>query len=369
MIQKQSNTNTINSIILFGVDLKKSLEFTDEVIYANGNIPTILYLNVDTNEVSWLDDTPIDFRSLGIIKWNHRNYLNESEIIQLKVGHSFARPQKKNVPKTKSKYPISLLKSGLQKSVRRNLTETGLRIATQIMTGYEKGVFELLRRLTIIMIEDSVLNFDYMLLIWFLAAISLGYECGQTQYNIILKITNTILETLVQDHKYHVISLKKTLSLETVIHSISKTKYRDLLWCLVLRKSFGCMPSEMVMIDKMIMTWGHRIHQNSNLLTLLEYDSLESPEITDYLDFSGQYIPLEAVDQHCSGIARVLSEQFGIDEDVVSGIIWDYRSSISKRPEIEPFNIVKKNEIYHDLWKKIAPFVELEAKKIMERFE
>lgn len=62
---------------------------------------------------------------------------------------------------------VPVLKSTLQKSVRRRRPLPAVRVAMELM---DKAMGELLRRLPIIILEDSMLHPDLPLLVWAMVA-------------------------------------------------------------------------------------------------------------------------------------------------------------------------------------------------------
>ena len=79
-------------------------------------------------------------------------------------------------PDGRCKLSPSLLKSALQKAVRRGLATSAVRIAAEL---WRRNPQELIRRLLIIPIEDSTLHPAYPLLTWMMMATAAGYTPGE----------------------------------------------------------------------------------------------------------------------------------------------------------------------------------------------
>jgi hypothetical protein len=71
------------------------------------------------------------------------------------------------VPKIETKYNVPLLKSNLQKAIRRCQTQIAINSALAII---QKVPIELLRRLPIIYIEDVCLMDSYSIPVWLMMA-------------------------------------------------------------------------------------------------------------------------------------------------------------------------------------------------------
>ncbi|CAB9520386.1 expressed unknown protein [Seminavis robusta] len=116
-----------------------------------------------------------------------------------------------------SRLSVPVLKSILQKSVRRRRPLPSVRVAMELM---DKALGEFLRRLPIIVLEDSTLHPDYPLLIWAMVAHSKGFfdidttdapdnedNATKSRWNVIralqlrlLRIVYQVASCPVQDH-------------------------------------------------------------------------------------------------------------------------------------------------------------------------
>ncbi|CAK0782015.1 hypothetical protein CVIRNUC_005529 [Coccomyxa viridis] len=92
--------------------------------------------------------------------------------------------------------PASLLKSALQKNVRRGRAEEAVRCAQRLLQS-EPG--ELLRRAIVISVEDAVLHPQLPLLVFLMAAVAKGYILGRTLASACLRIMHDLAVVPVQD--------------------------------------------------------------------------------------------------------------------------------------------------------------------------
>ena len=124
--------------------------------------------------------------------------------IQLTVSSSVSpfssqeSPQQSSTTTTQSKFPrlvqrhsrlsISHLKSCLQKSIRRRAPLPAVRVAMELA---DKSWTDLIRRLPIIILEDSTLHPDFGLLVWLMIADSKGYVPSR---ELILRVLQVVFE-------------------------------------------------------------------------------------------------------------------------------------------------------------------------------
>lgn len=87
-----------------------------------------------------------------------------------------------------SRLSISHLKSCLQKSIRRRAPLPAVRVAMELA---DKSLTDLIRRLPIIILEDSTLHPDFGLLVWLMIADSKGYVPSK---ELILRVLQVVFE-------------------------------------------------------------------------------------------------------------------------------------------------------------------------------
>lgn len=97
-----------------------------------------------------------------------------------------------------SRLPLSILKSALQKCVRRRLSQPAVRVAVALLRK-TRSPFELLRRLSIIVLEDAALHPQFPTLVWFLAASSKGYLPSFEDVRTIVAVVHEVAACRVRD--------------------------------------------------------------------------------------------------------------------------------------------------------------------------
>lgn len=202
-------------------------------------------------------------------------------------------------------YSVHILKSNLQKCVRRRDKWRG------IVTGWTllcQDPVEILRRLPVIIAEDSLIHPRlYVELVWLMAAVSKGYRLSWTDAATIMAALATTLETTERVAIYVEPSAAGPRPHDPVsVALMIRAEFggmdhdRDFLWRLSTRASMGDLP-----VDTADPMW---IEQDIDPL---------SPH---------EHILLEAIDQHCC--PHVLREIPTLRPQA----IWWCRSSMSVRP-------------------------------------
>ena len=90
---------------------------------------------------------------------------------------------------------VPVLKSVLQKSIRRRRPLPAVRVAMELA---DKSWGDLIRRLPIIILEDSILHHDFPLLIWLMVADSKASKnyIGLGKSDTCITITHMLLNTI-----------------------------------------------------------------------------------------------------------------------------------------------------------------------------
>lgn len=154
----------------------------------------------------------------------------------------------------------AVLKSMLQKAMRRRKGTEAIRLATEL---YNLSPNELLRRLPVIIIEDLSLHPAYPILVWCLLAESKGYALPPVLQLVTLQVILEVTLAETRDNEYHIDAntTEEQKGTEEVfgIETVSPGAIRGLLCSLVLRASFGGMPGDMHMLQSAAVQWKRRL--------------------------------------------------------------------------------------------------------------
>ncbi|KAL7529559.1 hypothetical protein ACHAWF_003025 [Thalassiosira exigua] len=127
-------------------------------------------------EVNWSATTTVPAKRMNVIEVAGANggrptpNVNDGKALELTISSSldpFRGDPPQRLVRRHSRLSVSQLKSCLQKSVRRRAPLPAVRVAMELA---DKAWGDLIRRLPIIVLEDSTLHPDFGLLVWLMAA-------------------------------------------------------------------------------------------------------------------------------------------------------------------------------------------------------
>lgn len=228
-------------------------------------------------------------------------------------------------PQQVTKLSISLLKSNLQKCVRRKDFERAARTALAI---FSFNPNELLRRLPVIMIEDCLpYPAGHSRLVWWMCAVSKGYKMNIREVEQMLGILSTMCESnhyeVCQQEEYKQIDWSKLSSPQQIF-----------LWSLEIRRLYGGMKVDGQMYAFHQQLWAKRFtDKTQDWWTRLQQQDEYSVDITSVGTLTKDDILPEAIDFHVHPwIPRKISEKItGTSINKIKLAIWDCRSRINHR--------------------------------------
>ena len=315
------------------------------------------YFFFDGKEIKFLLERPNKCHNIGYINWKEYdtklNICCSKKVIKSANLNNTKYNEFINIASNNfNNSQIPILKSNLQKCIRRSLVEESKSTALTILC---LNPSELLRRLPIIVLEDVMLNNEFLFLVWLMCAESKGFPIND---DLMFKIINCVelLASFSQRdlcYKLDKLDIRKFKKLNNL-----NDKSKDVLWGIQLRKSYGGMKGDMKMLNYFTKLWydrfkdGFKFSENEikgSDLRLLRYDDIQ----------------LEAVDFHCSNITTFIKNKYSKYEiDDIKKAIWFYRSSYNNK-------IINKgsediNEDYKEIWNNIHRYVDYSSKIIIK---
>lgn len=248
-----------------------------------------------------------------------------------------------------TKKHIPILKSNLQKCIRRGLCDKAIKSAYTLLYIDPN---HLLRRLPIIMLEDVTITEDLPELVWLMCAVSKKIKITD---NIAFRILYVVqhLSYLMTKTDYHI----ESPSINILMIS-QKQKYKaikHLILALELRKSYGGLKGDMKMIknyiyllytQNIIIEQGHNSLINKNWIKIVEKKDI---------------IP-ESIDFHCTNIIqRIRSDIPYYSKTEIKDLLWICRSSINIRKK------KKLKESVNKQFQKIKVYVEVKSQDIIKQ--
>uniref|UniRef100_A0A6B2L588 Uncharacterized protein n=1 Tax=Arcella intermedia TaxID=1963864 RepID=A0A6B2L588_9EUKA len=242
-------------------------------------------------------------------------------------------------------YKVELLKSALQKCVRRRKAESAVRVGWQLLC---QDPDQLLRRLPIIILEDGCLHRHFSYIVWLMVATSKGWKLSKSQVVLILRVIFEVAEVSWRDPIPMVPTEGfKNPALDRPEGTLCPIAH--VLASLVLRVNYGGMKGDMEMLKKFAIVWNERYKKNpeewdkerevwfSQLPPEPNFEELISkgPVLTDADKIS------EAIDFHCFPqlVDKCTEELEGFSKEDIKSAVWWHRSGLNlKKPVCHPKN-------------------------------
>ena len=244
-------------------------------------------------------------------------------------------------------YSVPLLKSNLQKAIRRCENEIAIKTCLAIL---QKEPLELLRRLPIIYIEDVCLMDSYTIIVWLMMADKDYEKLTNVDIDIILNIVNSLCNCrdcfhyIKNDKCYH--------------YSHELLKKNDQLLAVYYRSEYGGMKGDIQMLKVAIDYY----ISNPCEIKQTQFNSI------DYSSINGEIeILAEAVDFHpLPQMLTILNKLTHIDRDTIKMCIWFAESgyNIRKLETIETSKIYKERND----WKKIETYLDDVRSELINRY-
>lgn len=303
----------------------------DKWLNPNKKTYNIFYLDWEkSNIANWLIEIPKKYNVKKIIKWNNKDILV--------VGNIETDDNFTNLDSFKH---TSLLKSNLQKAIRRGKLSNSLSTAKlMIKTDFSQFI----RRLAIIMLEDTTLHVSINTIIWMTAMYPV-WKPNKIHIKWLLSIVNHIC--LIKNRDLY---LKETFDINKNLDKINNLKESDrsIIYSLSFRLSYGGMKGDMGMIQYLTNLWLNRFQNNEY------YHSYDNIEIIDYniKNIKINQILLEAVDFHCYPqiINKIKSIYLELEEEDIKKSIWFNRSCYNYRNIIKTSLSDKIENNYSNIW-------------------
>jgi len=318
--------------------------------------PTIIYLNYNNNQyiVEYLNNIPSSSLFIGKIKWNYsKNYLN------IYINKSLNQKKKYIFNSDYTTDNISLLKSQLQKNIRRMNNDLSINISYQMIN---LNFNEFIRRLLIITLEDVILNQYFPILTWMMVAFSTkNWIPSNDDINWILNYVNYLCNIQYREYYSKIDDL-------SIPYNHNKRLFNSLIFSMELRKSYGGMKCDIKFLNWFIKEWNERFKNNSQYINTLYYNmniiNIETNKLIKPIDML-----LDAVDFHNYPkiIQLIYSKYNNLTPEEIKIAIWEYSSKINKRNYMNSDIEDIPNIEYNNIWIKIKDYKNLLSSKYLIR--
>jgi hypothetical protein len=166
-----------------------------------------------------------------------------------------------------SRLSVPVLKSILQKSIRRRKPLPSVRVSMELA---DKSLEDLLRRLPIIILEDSTLHPDLPLLVWLMMAVSKDYQIPlilmKRVFRIVFEMASCPWQDFLNEGGVSESSQNDAdpLSIATFHNHIENDGHYQLdtnsilIWSMLIRSSYGGMAGDILMLRDYANAWHNR---------------------------------------------------------------------------------------------------------------
>jgi len=201
------------------------------------------------------------------------------------------------------KQSLPLCKSNLQKCVRRKDSDRAIRTALAM---YSYNPNEILRRIPVIMIEDSLIHPPSLVkIVWWMCAVSKGYKMSVKEVEDMLGI----LATMCESNEFDVAKSLDEKPTKNIEFSALKEDQKTFIRCLELRSIYGGMHSDKRMCYYHMDLWYKRFIEKSSdkFYEQDEYDI----DISSVDKITKDDLLIEAFDYHpYPWMGRKIAEKF-----------------------------------------------------------
>ena len=242
-----------------------------------------------------------------------------------------------NIPIIDCSYSVPLIKSNLQKAIRRCENQIAIQSALALI---QMAPLELLRRLPIIYIEDVCLMDSYSIVVWLMMADNNYQKLTNMDIDIILNIVNSLCNCKTY------FNYIKTDNIYEYTHET--LEFSTELLSLYYRSQYGGMKGDMQMLKVAI---DYYIKHPSEIVNT-QYNNV------DYSNIAGEIeVLIEAIDFHCyPNMLHILNKLTYVNKDMIKMCIWYAESGYNVRKPDTQVLAQEYQEKYE--WKKIEKHLE-----------
>ena len=256
---------------------------------------------------------------------------------------------------------LKMLKSNLQKAVRRCETEIAINTAHTIMC---LSPVELAQRLGIIWIEDACLTRDYPVLVWIMAALTKGHVFTEGMARLLLMFSHHIASLPERDVCGY---REKPVLVRKVTETTLDSEWKSMLYSVLFRRGYQSLAGDKLMIDQCVGDWMDRMVNNPKLVSEVMGDQryfVARPSILG----RKQWIDA-AIDQHCSGVCAQTARLCKVREPEVRKVVWKCSSRLTKKLPARfsgpPPELPTEKE--RELWETIEETVRRGQRQVLDR--
>lgn len=296
-------------------------------------------------EAYWTSERP---EKINFIEQVFSNYVKKGYYFYI-CGYftDYDDEKKYNLTKEIKYKNISYLKSHLQKCIRKGDDTLAIPTGNHLC---KLDLNEVLRRLPIIMLEDTTLHKSFSTLIWLMIAVSTKkFKMQKYIYEWIYGLIYVLCKIDKKDNiieKTDTENMKEKKSIVEIFDSYNELSKEELsiLYSIHLRISYGGNESDLKMLEEYSKLWYNRLINKK-----MEFNKMNIRPISIYVkNLELNDWDLSAIDYHCNPkLLEYISKKYDtLDLEEIKKIIWFHSSSINYRCmpnnyDVKNWNLIK----------------------------
>lgn len=276
--------------------------------------------------------------------------------LEINLYYRHRTPIDINIPDINTNYSVPLLKSNLQKAIRRCNTSVAIQTTLAIL---QKNPLELLRRLPIIYIEDVCLMDSYPIIVWLMMA-DKEYSLTNTDYDIILNIVKSLCECkeYYESEPFEKDPGYSREMLEKYENSEGPCVLRDSLISIYIRSNYGGMKGDIELLKSSI---GYYI-KNPKKIVKTKYNTIDYENIEKNIKLLDESIDFHPFPQ----MLNYLSKHTNLNKSTIKKCIWFVESGYNSRKSL---TIELSNKYKESIeWNKIKEHISSIRHKMLKSF-
>jgi hypothetical protein len=306
----------------------------------------------------WLSEAPSEINFIHEIRWSQ---VRPSHTFYLCGYFSDIQDKRFRIPQEKTYKNIPFMKSHLQKNVRKQNDNLAISSAYHLI---KLSITDFLRRLPVIMVEDSYLHESFTTLIWLMIAESVDtFSIKKYMIEWLLGIVY-VLTQMTKDVIIH--TETSLIPQKQIIYFLDSIRdfelhQKSILYSLLLRASYGGMSFDVHMFQQFALIWKERFIQNPSIEhpILVHQMRIRPIQFFSILPLELDNWDLTAIDFHCSTILEMIHKKYpDMEINTIKQLIWFNYSSVNTRVE---------HTIYEpELWRQIKKTVDRTQKYLLD---
>lgn len=311
--------------------------------------PHIFFLDWENRRVEWLSKIPSD----QDLKFKARIVPKKKQYIFLcsnfQTTTSYHQHLSEINTQIEERVFINILKSQMQKSIRRSDIYRGLKSAYSLFMLNPQVFF---RRLLICVLEDVHPIHEISIFIWLAIAYEHGYQISIEQFCWCLGLMHFACEAEHLDNRYKTVRMKSDD--EVKIYKLDQMQKNLIISLQIASKLLGYKPGDRDIIQKIIWVYYQdflKATKSDKIVLDIPIPFVTPPITPMHID----ELSLSAFDFHfdykvCNMVAQ-RAPQFR--EGDIKTAIWLYNSSLTNKRQVVEIDFDSKGQ-YLEIWKKIS---------------